>query len=82
MFSLVSLRLFIFQHTVFFSFLVPNILLAAGFSYLGVKATSEIINLENEDSSCSDLKDYPFDTSNAVGSNLGSIPVVCGGSYR
>ena len=34
---------------------------------------SEIINLENQDLTCSDFKDYPLETTNAVGANLGYL---------
>ena len=41
---------------------------------------TEIINLDNEDLTCQDVEDYPFVTSYAVGSNMGSFPVICGGT--
>ena len=39
---------------------------------------SEIVNLENA-MTCSVVKEYPQSTNGAVGGNLGSTPVVCGG---
>lgn len=57
---------------------LPNILVTTGSRGAGIK-TSEIINLGNENMICSDLKDYPMDIRGAVGSSLGSTPVICGG---
>ena len=40
---------------------------------------TEIINLENENLTCQDLEDFPLAIEGAVGSNIGSFPVICGG---
>ena len=40
---------------------------------------SEIINLKNA-MTCSVVEKYPRETNGAVGGNLGSTPVVCGGT--
>ena len=41
---------------------------------------TEVINLDgNEDVTCRDLEDFPIMLSNAVGGNLASTPVICGG---
>ena len=44
---------------------------------------TEVINLDgNEDVTCRDLEDFPIMLSNAVGGNLASSPVICGGQNQ
>ena len=43
---------------------------------------TEIINIENSNVTCQDLEDFPLQTQGAVGSNIGSSPVICGGSNK
>ena len=44
---------------------------------------TEVINLDgNEDVTCRDLDDFPIMLSNAVGGNLASSPVICGGQNQ
>ena len=40
---------------------------------------TEVINLVDEDRTCQDLEDFPIFLLHAVGANLGSSPVICGG---
>ena len=44
-------------------------------------AKTEFIHIKNENSSltCKDLKQYPLKIYGAVGFNMGSFPVICGG---
>ena len=43
---------------------------------------TEIINIENSNVTCQDLEDFPLQTLGAVGSNIGSSPVICGGNNK
>ena len=40
---------------------------------------TEVIDLEDSNVVCEDLEDFPVDTYGAVGGNLASIPIICGG---
>ena len=61
-------------------FSVPNILIATGFNYTDmIYAKSEIINVLNDELTCSDFEDYPNVVEGAVGASLESTPVICGG---
>ena len=42
-------------------------------------ATTEIINLDQEGVTCQDLEEYPWKIYGALGFNMGSLPVICGG---
>ena len=62
-------------------FAVSKILVSTGSPWSSRK-TTEVINLDNEVLTCQDLEDYPFlnyPISNAIGANLDSFPVICGG---
>ena len=41
---------------------------------------TEIINIDNDGLTCKDLEEYPLQIFSAVGFNMGSLPVICGGS--
>ena len=41
--------------------------------------STEIINLDQEGVTCKDLEDYPGKIYGALGFNMGSLPVICGG---
>ena len=41
--------------------------------------TTEIINIENSSVTCQNLEEYPLPIARAVGFNMGSLPVICGG---
>ena len=64
-------------------FAVSKILISTGFPRNSATKTTEIINIDNEvltsHVNCKDLDDYPLKISGAVGSNMGSFPVLCGG---
>ena len=47
-------------------------------SYLTAKK-AEIINTDNSGLTCKNLEEYPLDTTDSVGFNMGSLPVICGG---
>ena len=40
---------------------------------------TEIINLDQEGVTCKDLEEYPLNIYGALGFNMGSLPVICGG---
>ena len=40
---------------------------------------TEIINTDNSGLTCKDLEEYPLQIDQAVGFNMGSLPVICGG---
>ena len=40
---------------------------------------TEIINTDNSGLTCKDLEEFPLQISGAVGFNMGSLPVICGG---
>ena len=46
----------------------------------GRKAT-EVIDLEDSNVMCEDLEDFPISIDNAVGGNLASTPIICGGYF-
>ena len=58
-----------------------SILVSTGYSLSsGPSATkTEIINTDNSGLTCKDLEEYPLQTQLAVGFNMGSLPVICGG---
>ena len=43
---------------------------------------SEVIDLENSNIVCKDLDDFPMGISDAVGANLASMPIICGGVFN
>ena len=49
-----------------------------GYPYDDVKKT-EIININDTGLACKDIEEYPLIIYGAVGFNLGSLPVICGG---
>ena len=68
-----------FSHSIIL-FSVPLILVSTG-SLLNwdVIKTTEIINIENSSATCQNLEEYPLPIGRAVGFNMGSLPVICGG---
>ena len=54
-----------------------TILVATGYPRSSAQKT-EVINLK-DNSKCQDVEDFPLEISSAVGSYLGSFPVICGG---
>ena len=69
------------KHTAhkFSYFSVSKILVSTGYPRDSVRKTTEIIDLKDEFLTCKDLEKYPSKISGAIGSNMGSFPVVCGG---
>ena len=59
---------------------MSKILISTGYVKNHATNITEIINLDNEDLTCQDVEDYPLASSSAVGSNMGSFPVICGGT--
>ena len=61
-------------------FSVPLILVSTGSPTQSVSSTkTEIINIDNNGLTCKDLEEYPLQIDGAVGFNMGSLPVICGG---
>ena len=59
-------------------FSVPLILVSTGSPSISSTKT-EIINIDNNGLTCKDLEEYPLQIDGAVGFNMGSLPVICGG---
>ena len=62
------------------SFGVSKILVSTGYPRNSATTTTEMINIDNSGLTCKDLEEYPLQISYAVGFNMGSLPVICGGS--
>ena len=58
---------------------MTKVLISGGISRDANRNPTEVINLDGEDGTCQDLEDFPILLSHAVGANLGSSPVICGG---
>ena len=56
-----------------------SILVSTGYP-LSSATKTEIINTDNSGLTCKDLEEYPLQIQGAVGGNMGSVPVICGGS--
>ena len=54
------------------------ILVSTGYP-LSSATKTEIINTDNSGLTCKDLEEYPLQIQGAVGFNMGSLPVICGG---
>ena len=54
------------------------ILVSTGMPYSSATKT-EIINTDDSGLTCKDLEEYPLQVYGAVGSNMASLPVICGG---
>ena len=68
---------------------MPVILVSTGYQNYGgtgwnfdPATKTEIINIENSNVTCQDLEDFPYEIQGAVGSNIGSSPVICGGNNK
>ena len=57
---------------------MSTILVSTGYPGSSAKKT-EVINLLDDFSKCQDVGDFPLTIGEAVGSYLGSFPVICGG---
>ena len=73
------LRHYIFVVLSFNSFFTVSKILVSTGDPRDPSVRTEIINLENNEVNCPDLGDYPLDIHYAVGSYIGSYPVICGG---
>jgi len=58
---------------------VSTILVSTGYPSNSATQTTEVINLE-DNSKCQGVEDFPLAIESAVGSYLGSFPVICGGT--
>ena len=58
---------------------VPKVLISTGYPR-GPGKKTRVLNLEKSDEHCQDLADFPIATYFATGSNLTSIPIICGGT--
>ena len=56
-----------------------DILVSTGYPLDSATKTTEIINIDDDSSTCKDLGEYPLKIQGAVGFNMGSMPVICGG---
>ena len=65
--------------TQLFFFSVPMILVSTGYPRNSATTTTEMINIDNSGLTCKDLEEYPLQINSAVGFNMGSLPVICGG---
>ena len=57
-----------------------SILVSTGFPYSSSTRKTEIIYIDNGGLICKDFEEYPLQIQGAVGGNMGSVPVICGGS--
>ena len=66
---------------ILFSSLVAfdSILVSTGYPRSSATNTSEVINTDNSSLTCKDLGEYPLQVRGAVGFNMASLPVICGG---
>ena len=48
----------------------------------GSATKTEVIELKNNNVTCEDLQDFSLEISNAVGANLVSWPIICGGTFH
>ena len=55
-----------------------SILVSTGYPFSSATRT-EIINTDNSGLTCKDLEEYPLQIQAAVGFNMDSLPVICGG---
>ena len=57
----------------------PKVLVTTGLSSNSGTKRTEVIDVENSDITCKDLEDFPMDSWAATGTNLTSMPIICGG---
>ena len=57
-----------------------KIMISTG-SYPSPTKTTEVIDLEDSNVMCEDLEDFPMELEAAVGANLASTPIICGGYF-
>ena len=67
-----------FSHSILFLVVFDSILVSTGRPTNSSRKT-EIINLDQEGVTCKDLEEYPLNIYGALGFNMGSMPVICGG---
>ena len=68
----------LFSHSILFLVVFDSILVSTGRPTNSSRKT-EIINLDQEGVTCKDLEEYPWKIYGALGFNMGSLPVICGG---
>ena len=56
-----------------------KVLISTGVTGYNVARKTEVIDLEDSNVICEDLEDFPLEISGAVGANLASTPIICGG---
>jgi hypothetical protein len=61
-------------------FTVSKVLISTGYPYKSAKMT-EVIDLEDNNVTCKDLEDFSWRYQGAVGANLASMPIICGGHF-
>ena len=60
---------------------VSKVLISSGHPR-GSATKTEVIDLKNNNITCEDLQEFPLEISNAVGANLASWPIICGGIFN
>ena len=63
------------------SFAVSKLMISTG-SPTFLSTNTEVFDLEDSSIICQDLQNFPMATTGAVGANLASMPIICGGSLK
>ena len=63
------------------SFAVPKLMISTG-SPTFLSTITEVIDLEDSSIICQDLQNFPTAITGAVGANLASMPIICGGLLK
>ena len=58
-----------------------KVLISTGYPLKSAKMT-EVIDLEDSSVTCNNLEDFPWRIQDAVGANLASRPIICGGYFK
>ena len=61
---------------------VSKILISTGWDAENYIKNTEVIDSENSNVICEDLEDFSMEIDNAVGANLASMPIICGGALE
>ena len=58
---------------------VSKVMISSGWPRSSSTRTTEIIDVIDAGTTCTDLGKFPIEVSNAVGANLRGVPIICGG---
>ena len=61
--------------------LSTKVIISTGYPRNSFTKATEVIDLEDSNVMCEDLKDFPMELDDAVGANLASTPIICGGHF-